>query len=114
MADDSSAVISAVGKVQSPGTMRSAKSAHIGPAAPTASSRPYAPPATQKKVRAMRLVRLRVRRGRMTAHIIMESRYGECRLPERNASARDLLRCRKHADRDQLRLYPRLPSLPRS
>src|SRR5947208_1015959 len=52
MAAESSAVISAVGKLQSQGRRRMANRTINGPPAPTASSKPKAPPATQKKVTA--------------------------------------------------------------
>jgi hypothetical protein len=64
MAVESSAVISAVGKLHNQGSRRIIKSTKKGPAAPTASSNPKAPPATQKKVSAIRPVKFSERVGR--------------------------------------------------
>src|SRR5207244_12427594 len=64
MAAESSAVISAVGKLQSQGRRRMANRTISGPPAPTASSKPKAPPATQKKVIATSPVQSSARRGR--------------------------------------------------
>src|SRR6266581_4722522 len=61
MAAESSAVISAVGKLQSQGRRRMANRTISGPPAPTASSKPKA---TQKKVTATSPVQSSARRGR--------------------------------------------------
>src|SRR5262245_4861982 len=67
MAVDNSAVMSAVGRLQSQGMIIIPSRTSSGPPAPTASSMPYAPPATQKKVSATSVRRLRARSGEKDA-----------------------------------------------
>src|SRR5256714_9703492 len=64
MAAEASAVISEVGKLQSQGRRRMANRIISGLPALMASSKPKAPPATQKKVTATSPVQSSARRGR--------------------------------------------------
>src|SRR5262249_420788 len=64
IAAESSAVMSAVGKLQIQGRSKIPKRTTNGLEAPTASSNPNAPPATQKKVTATKPERVSSRDGR--------------------------------------------------